>query len=144
MNRVEKRLRKIEEHLNQSVPGTSISRCNCDQTILQYNGVKIPPGLRAKQSVMVWILGIGLLDMPNRFLYGYEITAAIKAAEMHFLPRFRKPKLVRKFKHPQKKVKNASGARTRDLESRDAAGPGHRKGKLPKEASQGTDPRPAR
>lgn len=89
---IETRLLELEQRaisvgVSDSVPGTILQRVFADIKWADEQKIKFPHSCRTypdgfpKQSVLLWVVGIGGLNAPKIFEHGYTIEEAITAAE---------------------------------------------------------------
>jgi hypothetical protein len=76
---MEQRLKKLEEKLKLTVPGTIISRVLLDQKLWKKEKIDIILG---NDSWLMWRVGVGQLHQPKIFAYGRTIEEAINNLEL--------------------------------------------------------------
>lgn len=63
-----------------TIPGTSITRCQADRSVLAREApeIKVPEG---KEAMFVWVLGLGPAHERKAFWYGETIISAVRKAQ---------------------------------------------------------------
>lgn len=81
------RIEKLEKEMlalgwyRSSLHGTSLSRQLCDIKILKKEEVNIPSWAVERESLLVWVLGLGSLTDPKLWVRGYTIEEVLTRAE---------------------------------------------------------------
>jgi len=78
---IEKNLEAIETYI-PGLPGTSLTRVLLDVNWCRKYSIKVPKKmvLKQREAVMVWCVGVGTLNMPKNFYYGFTPSGAVRAA----------------------------------------------------------------
>lgn len=83
----DERVIALERKITPRMPGTTIGRVLTDLTVVDRDCIEIPLRARChadgteREVVFLWCLGIGQMDEPKRFFYGYRVEDALCAAE---------------------------------------------------------------
>jgi len=78
---IEKNLEAIETYI-PGLPGTSLTRVLMDVNLCRKYSIKVPKKmvLKQREAVMVWCVGVGTLNMPKNFYYGFTPSGAVQVA----------------------------------------------------------------